>query len=142
MKSKILYIVRGLPGSGKSTFANTLTSSDRVFEADKFFYDKDGNYNFDGSKLKEAHNWCRAQVEYEMNPVIEDDDVWFPNLPIVVSNTFTTEKEMKPYFELAEKYEYTVVSLIVENRHGNKSIHGVPEASLDKMEKRFQVKLR
>ena len=36
---------------------------------------------------------------------------------IVVSNTFTMEWEMEPYYELAKKYGYKVFSIIVENRH-------------------------
>ena len=60
---------------------------------------------------------------------------------IVVSNTFTTEKELQPYLELAMKYDYKVVSLIVENRHGSQSIHNVPEETLVKMKNRFSIKL-
>jgi len=61
---------------------------------------------------------------------------------IVVSNTFTQEWEMKPYYELAEKYGYTVFSLIVENRHGGTNSHNVPEDVLTAMENRFEIKLR
>jgi hypothetical protein len=61
---------------------------------------------------------------------------------IVVSNTFTQEWEMKPYFEMAEKHGYRVYSLIVENRHGGINEHGVPEESLQRMENRFETKLR
>jgi len=46
---------------------------------------------------------------------------------IAVSNTFTQEWELQPYYELAIKYGYYVTCIVVENRHGNKSIHGVPE---------------
>jgi len=60
---------------------------------------------------------------------------------IVVSNTSTTEKEMEPYLKLAEKYDYKVVSLIVENRHGNKSVHNVPDETMEKMRNRFEIKL-
>lgn len=60
---------------------------------------------------------------------------------IVVSNTSTTEKEMQPYLDLAKEFGYTVVSLIVENRHGNSSVHGVPKETLEKMKNRFEVKL-
>ena len=60
---------------------------------------------------------------------------------IVVSNTFTQEWEMKPYYELAEKHGYRVYSLIVENRHGGVNEHGVPEESLQKMEDRFEINL-
>ena len=60
---------------------------------------------------------------------------------IVVSNTSTTEKEMQPYIDLAKKYDYKVTSLIVENRHGGKSIHSVPEETIEKMKQRFEIKL-
>jgi hypothetical protein len=60
---------------------------------------------------------------------------------IVVSNTNTTESEMKPYTDLSEKYGYRVISLIVENRHGEYSIHNVPKDVIEKMKKRFNVKL-
>ena len=60
---------------------------------------------------------------------------------IVVSNTFTQEWEMKAYMDLAAKYGYQVVSLIVENRHGNSSIHNVPDETIEKMKSRFEVKL-
>jgi len=49
---------------------------------------------------------------------------------------------MKPYYELAEKYGFVVFSLIVENRHGGINKHGVPEEALERMENRFQLKLR
>ncbi len=41
---------------------------------------------------------------------------------------------MEPYLKLAEKYDYKVVSLIVENRHGNKSVHNVPDETMEKNE--------
>jgi plasmid replication initiation protein len=60
---------------------------------------------------------------------------------VVVSNTFTTEKEMKPYYELAEKYGYRVYSLIVENRHDGLNEHGVPADKIEQMRNRFSIKL-
>ena len=60
---KILYIARGLPSSGKSTFAKTLGGTH--FEADMFFM-VDGEYKFDHTKLKEAHEWCRNGVNTAM----------------------------------------------------------------------------
>jgi hypothetical protein len=49
---------------------------------------------------------------------------------------------MKPYYEMAEEYGYRVYSLIVENRHSGVNEHGVPDETLEKMENRFQLKLR
>jgi predicted kinase len=138
MIPKILTLVRGLPGSGKSTFANTITNEFSVCEADKFFYDKEGNYNFDTNKLSQAHKWCKEQVEIRMKDN-QINEQFYPH--IVVSNTFTKEWEMNEYFELAKQYGYMVFTIIVENRHGSKSVHNVPEATMGNMLNRFEVKL-
>lgn len=128
-----LYLIRGLPGSGKSTFAKTLAelfSTDHM-EADMFFMYGD-NYIWDASKIAEAHAWCQGWCLREMQDKEKN---------IIVSNTFTTEKEMQPYLDMAEKYGYSVTTLIVENRHGGQNIHNVPEATIQKMRNRFSVKL-
>jgi predicted kinase len=134
----ILFLVRGLPGSGKSTFATHIWNEYAVCEADKFFYDKEGNYNFDPSKLKDAHAWCKNEVETRMKDH-QINQQYYPE--IAVSNTFTQEWEMEDYYKLAEKYGYKVVSLIVENRHGGKNVHGVPDDKLQIMKNRFEIKL-
>jgi dihydrofolate reductase len=60
---------------------------------------------------------------------------------IVVSNTLTQDWEMEPYFDLANKYGFRVVSLIIENRHGGTNIHGVPEEKIQAMRDRFEISL-
>lgn len=107
--------------------------------------DEDGNYNFDPSKLKDAHQWCKNQVEFAMTKGHKNFLQIYGPKPlarIVVSNTFTQEWEMKPYYELAEKYGYRVYSLVVENRHGGVNQHNVPEDKIDQMVNRFQLKLK
>jgi predicted kinase len=130
-----LILLRGLPGSGKTTFAKTLERDlidTRSVEADDFFVDANGVYRFDPSKLAAAHDYCRYTANLYMDMGI---------LFVVVSNTFTTEEEMQPYFEMAERHDYTVTSLVVENRHGNSSVHNVPEKTIGRMRQRFQIKL-
>jgi len=134
----ILFLVRGLPGSGKSTFATHIWNEYSVCEADKFFYDKQGNYNFDSTKIRDAHAWCKNEVETRMKDH-QINQQYYPE--IAVSNTFTQEWEMEDYYKLAEKYGYKVVSLIVENRHGGKNVHGVPDDKLEIMKNRFEIKL-
>lgn len=136
---KELFLLRGLPGSGKSTLANSIVGSDfLVCEADKYFYDKEGNYNFDGSKLKDAHEFCRNTVETYMKDSLINGQFY---RKIVVSNTFTQQWEMETYFELAKKYGYQVYSIIVENRHGGVNQHGVPAEAVTRMRDRFEIKL-
>lgn len=134
MQKPMLYLVRGLPGSGKSTFAETLKNALEVldyYEADDCFYQGDV-YTFDPSKVHRAHEYCQGITERCMKQGDRN---------VIVSNTFTTEKELKPYLAMAEEYGYDVTTLIVEGRHGNPSIHGVPEETMTKMRNRFSVKL-
>lgn len=141
---KKLILVRGLPGSGKTTFAKFLYNTIdlevdvTICAADDYFYDADGKYNFDANQLYNAHLSCQQNVEIAMqrgNAALQIDSV------IIVHNTTTAPKEIKTYVELAKKYEYELTSLIVENRHGNESVHNVPDEAMDRMRNRFEVKL-
>jgi len=138
---KELFLLRGLPGSGKTTLANSIGGS--WVEADHYFLNENGDYVFDASKLKYAHKWCQDTVEHSMvwESGIEMEKLTGGSSKIVVSNTFTQEWEMQPYYDLAEKYGYRVYSLIVENRHRGVNSHGVPEEKLVQMKNRFEVKL-
>jgi predicted kinase len=132
-----LILVRGLPGSGKTTLATVLLShpsgnGKEVLSADDFFTNDKGEYNFDGSKLKEAHNECQLKCAERMKLELSR---------IVVANTFTQEWEMKPYFDMAERYNYRIHTVVVENRHGSSNVHGVPDNKLTQMKDRFEIKL-
>jgi tRNA uridine 5-carbamoylmethylation protein Kti12 len=132
-----LILLRGVPGSGKTTLGSVIlrcVGSDQpdVLSADDYFIDSNGNYNFDVTKLKEAHNDCQVRCANKMKNEFSK---------IVVANTFTQEWEMKIYFEMAERYKYRVHTVIVENRHGGENVHNVPEDKLQQMKDRFETKL-
>ena len=62
---KKLVIIRGIPGSGKSTHASGLIkayqSEGRTtahFEADMFFTHEDGSYHWNPKQIGFAHQWC------------------------------------------------------------------------------------
>lgn len=131
---KDLFLIRGIVGSGKSTLAKLLVG-EKTFchkEADMYFVDRDGNYKFEPSKIKDAHLWCKIEVDLLMK---------YDHSPVVVSNTFTQEWEMEDYYKLAETYEYRVFSVIMENRHNGVNQHGVPEEKIQQMKDRFQIRL-
>lgn len=132
-----LILLRGIPGSGKTTLGEIILQTTQqqnadVLSADNFFTDEKGNYNFDPARIKEAHNICQQKCADRMRLEFSK---------IVVANTFTEEWEMKPYFEMAKRYNYRIHTVIVENRHDSKNIHGVPEDKLKQMRDRFEITL-
>jgi len=119
-----LVIVRGLPGSGKSTYSKALGFKNH-FEADMFF-EKDGNYKFNPALIKDAHEWCQSQTRAALE---RGEDV-------VVSNTFTQHWEMKPYLDMAKDFNADVKVVRMTTNYG--SIHNVPEAAIEAMKGRFE----
>jgi predicted kinase len=131
---KEIYLLRGLPGAGKSTLAKSLGGLH--LEADMYFM-KDGEYHFDVTRLRDAHAWCQNEV----NTAMILNHTTGENERIIVSNTFTQEWEMDTYYKMANQWNYKVFSLIVENRHGGVNEHGVPADKLEIMKDRFELKL-
>jgi predicted kinase len=127
-----VVILRGVPGSGKSTFARKLAPREHICEADEFMVNKDGEYDFNPKRLGYCHDQCFEKFKRLLV---------LGTLTVVVSNTNTTNKEMKPFVKLSEAMGYKVTFLIVENRHGNKSVHDVPDDKLQIMRDRFQISL-
>lgn len=122
-----LILIRGIPGSGKSTLAKSILSQvyGKHMEADMYF-DREGEYKFDATKLGAAHGWCQSETKY----FLEKD------ITVVVSNTFTTIKELRPYFVMAKELGIVAEVIVCQNQFGN--VHGVPEESLKRMRDRFQ----
>ena len=121
-----LTLIRGLPGSGKSTLANKLLNHDNSVwcEADQYFM-KDGVYSWDGMQIGAAHAWCFEKTKEAIEL----------GLNVIVSNTFTTRKELKPYFELIQDYDQNPTVIFMQSSFV--SIHGVPDNVLENMKKRF-----
>lgn len=123
MKENKLIIIRGLPGSGKSTKAKEIvekTDHSAHCEAD-MFHMIGGEYCFNINNIKDAHKWCQASTAYWLNR----------GYTTVVSNTFTTIAEMEPYFEMAKHYGAYIEVIEMKEDYGN--IHSVPEDVLQKM---------
>ncbi len=128
-----LYLIRGVPGSGKSTFAKVLREQgivDFVFEADDYFVDRD-TYKFKAENIGRAHELCQFNTRTMLNR----------GHSVAVSNTSVSEWEVGIYETMAIECNAQFVSIIVENRHGNKNIHDCSDEKVEQMRKKFSVKL-
>ena len=96
------------------------------YEADAYFMDHESKYRFDAEKLPRAHAWCQDSARISMNRGWET----------VVSNTFTTMKEMKPYIDHAAAIGMPVLVFRMTQSYG--SLHDVPEETIKRMAERFQ----
>lgn len=126
-----LYIVRGVSGSGKTTYAKEIAEQFgiRYFEADMYFVRVDGAYTFNPAMLPKAHEWCFEQVCIEMQT----------NHDVIVSNTFTRTWEMKNYIDAALDHGYQVRIITCTGRYQN--THGLTEEQVEKQRARFQSNL-
>lgn len=121
-----LYLVRGVPGSGKSTYVQENLAGFLWYEADMYFIRPNGRYEFNPRFIKDAHNWCRSKVHSTM---VDGENV-------VVSNTFTRKWEMKEYLQMAEDFGYEVV--VIRCSGSYKNVHGVPDGKVQEMRIRFE----
>ena len=119
-------IIRSVSGAGKSTFANYIKSIDfvrdvRICEADQYFYDDKGNYNFSIDKLGEAHAFCKRKFKEAL-----DDGV-----DVIVSNTSVRRSDREFYRQEALKQGYRVFSVVLE-KLGTTDVHNLPPEALER----------
>lgn len=129
LPERALFIIRGLPGSGKSTLGALIATE--LCENDEYFI-INGHYNFEKGEIRHAVgsclNKCRAAMERGVPK-------------IAVSNTFLDKTLIEPYIVLAKNFNYPVFQMIIENTHGSTSVHAVNSAVVASMRKRFRVNL-
>ena len=134
-----LIILSGVSGAGKSTFADIIASGrDQwhqvpIFSTDDHFM-VNGEYKFDVTKLPLYHSLCQDDVKEAMEDFTVDD--------IIVANTFTEEEHIQPYIDLAEEYEYNVIINTVENWHGSKSVHNVPDYAIERQKAQLLKRIK
>lgn len=126
----IVFILRSVPGAGKSTLAETLASmksdlqTSRICCADDYFTDEKGNYNFKQEEIGNAHAYCKRQYSDAISKKVDF---------IIVANTSTRASDVNYYRNIAIENRYTCFVLTVENWHDGKNVHSVPEDVLAKM---------
>lgn len=114
--SKTLYLIRGVPGSGKTTLARAMSEDLKCphWEADMWMTGDGGQYAYDPSRVADCHNFCQRAVNRDMI-------VGFH--AIIVSNTFIRKWEADVYYALAKLWGYQVKVICCEGNFEN--VHGV-----------------
>lgn len=132
-----LILVRGLPGTGKSTLAALLSGSAPALAADDYFM-VGGEYRFDPNSLGHAHAACQHRTR-EALPL-------FP--VVVVANTFSQRWELEPYFIIAREHgaKVHVIDLfdagLDDAALAARNVHGVPEDKIALMRARWEHEWR
>ena len=137
--TKICYILKGLPGTGKSMLANALGNEGSIFSTDSYFM-VDGEYQFDPSKLGEYHKRNLDDATAFMERFAPHTT---PAI-CVIDNTNTQHWEYEKYEEVAKENGFMVQIITVEWNindiplYAKRNSHGVPEEAIYRMAERWE----
>lgn len=121
-----LVLIRGLPGSGKTTLAKKEYPDHTLVEADIWRMTKNG-YAYDADDNKRAHDWCFLEAERQLRL----------GRDIVVTGIYVTRIGVMGYKTLAAKYNAAFVVREVKGKH--KSEHGVPKSEMERMKRMWDT---
>ena len=135
-----VVILRGISGSGKSTYVSRNLPSAEVCSADQYFIDVLGEgkeYRFDPKRLGDAHRWCMQRF---IRATTHRDPLGRAAL-VVVDNTNLQLWEFMGYVQIAQAMGYEVEIVRMDTPvhvAAKRNLHGVPANKVEDMSRRFQ----
>lgn len=138
MQTKQVKVMRGIQGSGKSTYAKMLRQ--RAHEAGELplivsaddYFTSSGSYQFDVRKLGEAHAWCMRTFLLALQDGMS---------PVIVDNTNINIEDLSPYVAVGQALGYDVEIIQVNTPPevaAGRNVHGVGESHVHSLHKRLQ----
>lgn len=122
-----LVIIRGLPGSGKSTKAKKDFPGYLHYEPDHLFCDTNGIYKFDLQLWSRACDLVQCLVDCALS---RQENV-------LVSDVFPCLEDVQPYQDLAQQHGAKFKIVTCTEQFGN--IHRVPMFILKQMRESFKA---
>jgi adenylylsulfate kinase-like enzyme len=107
---RVMYVLHGISGSGKSTWARRFcaklpdTWAREIVSARNFFLDKHGIAHFDPDKLGQAHEECQLNARGFM----EWANIWTTRAILIVDNTNTTAWAPEVYERMAHHHRWDI----------------------------------
>ncbi len=126
-----MFIMQGVPGSGKSTIAKQIIrgadpSRGCVICSTDDYYMEGGKYNFRPERTKNHHRLNQQRVEGYLES----------KYSVIVDNTNTMAWEARPYVEMAVKAGIPIVFVRCTGHFPN--VHGVPDEVVARMADRME----
>lgn len=142
---KKMILVRGAPGSGKSTISQQYKAKHHdscyVCSTDEYWMRPDGVYDFNWELLGKSHVWNQWRVL----DIAKDNQHTCWDTIIVVDNTNITFSEMRPYINIAMDYGYEIEFVEPDTPWKydveecfKRNSHGVPYATILKMNQKWE----
>ena len=136
-QTKIIYLLRGIPGSGKTSLAHAIArgTNATMLSADDFpnRYLPSGDLN-PAHSIQEAHDWFKQELEKLIDKEVR---------AIVLHNTFVEMSSIFPIWMMAQDHGYLLQviyceALVLTDGTRAKSTKNVTESLIRKFKSKWQ----